>query len=290
MLSGALLDQARLFLWLGLLLRGRSPLRGLNAFERAADLFRKLDRPLEFGYASARLARALAVMQRFEESKAVLAEARPKLANCAFPKILAFYHGSAATLNALTDDPEAARTHFHTALTLFREAGSETAALESISNLADISWNLGDLAAAEESLRDYIAMRGAPFVRPTGLAVARGNLAGILTEQGRLSEALEAATEATPGLLEVGLAWTVMDHFALRAALAGQLDNAARLAGFADGAHAAEQAVRAPNETRARRRLQALLEERLDEEQRRRLIGEGQLMTIEEAAELALRK
>jgi tetratricopeptide (TPR) repeat protein len=226
--------------------------------------------------------------RRFEEAEAVLAQALPKLQNCGLRKLLGLYHGSVATLKSMTGDQHGARAHFGVALSLFLEAGSETSALESMSNLADVSWSLGDLAGAEASLREYIAMRGTSYVRRVGLGFALGNLAGVLTERGRLSQAREAAAEALPLLAEAGNVWVFMDHFALRTAIGGDERGAARLAGFADTAYASKHAARPPNEARARNRLQSLLEAAFDRPELERLLAEGEGMTEDEACRLAV--
>ena len=58
------------------------------------------------------------------------------------------------------------------------------------------------------------------------------NLAGVRTERRELDDALAAAREGLPLLQEAGYAWNVLDHLALRAALADKLANAARIAGY----------------------------------------------------------
>ena len=281
-------DEARLWLWSGLSAVSASPGRAIAAFERAVSLYRKLDYPLELGLANAWLAAALAIAGRFDQARAALAEAFPRIENCGIPKLLAFYHGSVAVLEMLSGNPASARTHFERALSLFREAGSDNNALDSISNLASVSWALGDLVAAETSLREYIAMRGKPYVRRSGLGGALGNLAGVLTERGQLTEALEAAREALPLLADAGDAWSLMDHLALRAALTGKHRDAALLAGYIDAAHAARQATRPPNEARARDRLRALLREMFLPEELERVLAEGAKMSDDEASRLAL--
>jgi DNA-binding winged helix-turn-helix (wHTH) protein/tetratricopeptide (TPR) repeat protein len=206
-----LVDEARLWLWSGLSAVSASPGRAIAAFERAIRLYRKLDHPLELGLADAWLAAALAIAGQFDQARAALAEAFQSIENCGIPKVLAFYHGSVAVLEVLSGNPASARTHFERALSLFREAGSDNNALDSIINLASVSWALGDLAAAEKSLREYIAMRGKPYVRRTGLGGALGNLAGVLAERGQLAEALAAAREALPLLADgvtPGVSWT----------------------------------------------------------------------------------
>ena len=78
-----------------------------------------------------------------------------------------------------------------------------------------------------------------------------------------------------------------MDHFALRTGLAGHVEDAARLAGFADASFARHQATREPNEARARMRLHRLLEERLSTHTLVRLLAEGADAGEPEACRLA---
>ena len=167
-------------------------------------------------------------------------------------------------------------------------AGNESSVIESLSNLADISWALGDLEAAEASLREYIAMRGSRLLRRSRIGFALCNLTGVLTERGDLSAALEAAREGLPLLQDGGEAWSFMDHLALRAALAGKYADAARLAGYADASHATRECPREPNEARARSRLQAVLHERFEFNTLEPLLAEGRAMTEQEACRTAL--
>jgi hypothetical protein len=86
----------------------------------------------------------------------------------------------------------------------------------------------------------------------------------------------------------MGHAWIDMDHFALRVALAGKIENAAQLAGYADSAYATKETSRGPNEARARKRLQALLQEKLTRDELARLAIEGAALSEDEACALAL--
>ena len=140
-----------------------------------------------------------------------------------------------------------------------------------------MTWALGDLDAALAAFaRDRRA--DAPVAAAPGRtssASALTNLAGVRTERGELDEALAAAREGLPLLHDAGMAWSVLDHLALRAALAGKVANAARIAGFADSICAAKESPRQPNEARARTRLQALLREKLATDELERLLAEG---------------
>ena len=80
----------------------------------------------------------------------------------------------------------------------------------------------------------------------------------------------------------------MLDHLALRAALAGKLANAARIAGYADSIHTAEKTTRQPNEARAHERLHALLREKLEPGELALLFAEGAKLSEDEACRLAL--
>jgi hypothetical protein len=115
-----------------------------------------------------------------------------------------------------------------------------------------------------------------------------GNLAGVLTERGKVVAALEAAREALPLLSGVGRAWRFMDHLALRGALAGKVVNAVQLVGFADSMALINGTAREPNEARAHARVHALLRERLEPVELERLLAKGAKMTEDEACQMAL--
>ena len=155
--------------------------------------------------------------------------------------------------------------------------------------LADITWALGDLDAALAAALETVAhQRNSPLARKYIFGLALINLAGVRTERGELYEALAAAREGLPLLQEAGYAWNVLDHLALRAALAGKPVNAARIAGYADSKYTAEESTRQPNEARARERLQALLHEKLDPDELQRLLAEGAKLSEDEACRVAL--
>jgi tetratricopeptide (TPR) repeat protein len=190
----------------------------------------------------------------------------------------------------MTGDLAGARIHYERALALYRHSGTEFAALAMLGNLADITWALGDLNAAIAAFVETVAtLRKSPTSRKSSLGTNLTNLAGVLTERGELDEALAAAREGLPLLKEGGhIVWRFVDHAALRAALAGKLANAARVAGFADATYVAKKSLRQPNEARARDRLEALLREKLAPDELERLFAEGTALTEDEACRLAL--
>ncbi|TMH59895.1 MAG: tetratricopeptide repeat protein, partial [Betaproteobacteria bacterium] len=287
--NASLADQARLWLWLGVLSEAWAPTRALAAFERAADLYRTLDDAQGLGQSLTLLAHARATLGSFQASADALQEALPALDRSGLPKLRAFYFANAGFLKTQTNDLANARTLYETALSLYREAGSEFATAASLNNLANVSWALGDLEAAENAFREAVVMHrnsGHRGKDPLGFVLA--NLAGVLIERGKLSDALDTAREGLPLLSGAGNAWSLIDHVALRAALAGQLANAARVAGFTDTAHAAKECTRQPNEARARERLQKLLTCHFDAMTLDQYLAEGGRMSEAEACRMAL--
>jgi hypothetical protein len=113
------------------------------------------------------------------------------------------------------------------------------------------------------------------------------NLAGVLTEMGDLKEALEAIREGLPPLRQSGFAWLSMDHFALRAALAGRIADAARLSAYTDAAYAKRRAPREANEARAFEHVQRLCARELPAAEREELRRQGAELDEEAACRLA---
>ena len=281
-------DEARLWLWLGLNWALAAPDRAVPALERAIELYRRLGDTVNLGFALPRLGHEMALAGRFDRAASVLAEAFPLLENAGLPKVLGDYFDYSAVLKALTGDPAGARSDLERALQLYRSAGAERYAFYTLGQLADVAWALGDLDAALAGIRETIALlRKAPLTSVM-LGLCLSNLAGVHTERGELDEALVAAREGLPLLKEGGFAWSHLDHLARRAALAGKLANAARVAGFADSAFASKKMARQPNEARARDRLQALLLEKYPADELARLLAEGATSSEDDACSLVL--
>jgi predicted ATPase/DNA-binding winged helix-turn-helix (wHTH) protein len=281
-------EEARLRFAQGILFNTSSPLQSVASFERAISVFRELDDPLAVGHALVLTAAQLTQMGRLEESSRALAEALPLVERTGLPKLRGSYFCASGQRKTLAGDIVGGRTDIEKALSLCIESGAEYAAPATL--LGDLTWLLGDLDAAAAAFGEVVAMmRRSTLCRTAALGWALANLASVRTERGELDEALAAAREGLPLLAEVGgLAWKFMDHLASRAALVGRIADAARLAGFADSAHAARGAAREPNEARARERLQRLLREKLESDALERLRAEGANMSEEEACRLAL--
>lgn len=282
-------DEARLYLWLGVVSEHAEPAHALSAFERAVTLYRKLNDRVGLGHASVRLARALAAANRLDRSAITLEEVLPALERLGVPKLLALHYVTAGFLKLLMDDPVNARTDYEEALFLFRKAGNDLGVLACIGSFANVCWAIGDLAAAEGAFREAIAMARTSRSGTKGLlGFALAHLAGVLTERGEITSALEAAGEALPMLGDMGNAWRLMDHFALLAALAGKIETAARFAGYADASFAAKQPVRESNEARAHARLHLLLRERLTLAELETLLTAGAKMNEDDVCRMTL--
>ena len=282
-------DQARLWLGVSTLLGISEPAKAAAAADRAIELYRRIGDEPRLGQSMLRLGRLLMFMGRFEQAKAILAEAFPLLERTGLPRVLATYFRESASLKMLTGDVAGARTDFEKALTLFRDTGAESAALAQLLNLADVTWSLGDLDAALLRFREAVALiRDSPVVAREMLGHCLMNLAGVHTERGEIDEALAAAREGLPWCREAGAGWNKFDHLALRTARAGNVAHAARLAGHEDAALAARDTRRQPNEARARSSLEALLRERLAPAELERLLAEGAKMSEDEASRRAL--
>ena len=281
-------DEARLWLWLGLNWALAAPDKAVPALERAIDLYRRLDDARSLGFALARLGHEEAMAGRFDRAASVLAEAFPLLENAGLPKALGDYFDYCGVLKALTGDPLNAKSDLEKALQLYRHAGAERYALYTLAQLGDIAWALGDLDAALAGLRETVSLLRQTPLANVMLGLCLSNLAGVHTERGELDEALSAAREGLPMLIEGGFAWSHLDHLALRAALCGKFATAVCLAGFSDSAFAARKAPRQPNEMRSRDRLQAMLHAEYPPDELARRLAEGAALSEDSAYKLAL--
>jgi predicted ATPase/DNA-binding winged helix-turn-helix (wHTH) protein len=281
-------QQALLWRQLGRLV-DEAPRRARPAFERAAELYRRVDDRLGLAHTLLQLGKVLAFMGCFDEAATRLGEAHELLDNAAPPWLWALHSFNTGFLKNITGDLAGARIHYERSRALFLEAGDDFTALAAFGNLANVMWSLGDLEAAKAAYHEQLAIaRVSPMRTKRFLGYALGNLAGVLIERGELDEALAAGREALPLLLEDGTAWIFVSHFALLAALAGNPRNAARLAGYVDFTWGAQQAACPPNEVRLRERVREALHAQLPADDLERLRGEGARLTELEACRLAL--
>lgn len=283
-----LIDQARLWHWFGRFVE-KTPSRSQSALERAADLYQRLGDSANRAISLTRMARAFTYMGKLEEAKSALAEARPLLEATASPAMLDYYFYSLAFLNSHEGDHLAARTNYARSLALNRELGDEFSVLGAMANIANADWALGDLDAALASFRELVSLlRTSPTSTRRLLGYALTKLGGVLTERGEVAEALAVLREGLPLVREDGSVWVFLDDLALRVACTGKLADAARLAGYADSAHAAKASTRGRQTTRIRDRLNKLLQAALSMQEIESLLAEGAKLTEDEACRLAL--
>jgi tetratricopeptide (TPR) repeat protein len=281
--------KAGLWLWLGVLRQFRDPVESVRGLRRSVALHRKVGDAFGTAYSLIRLALSLARTGRLEFAQEALDAAIPLLANVSVPTAMAPYFHVSSFVRKLSGDLEGARDHCQKALSLYWTAGAFQGARDMTGSLADTNWALGALDAALAGFREIIdVMRTSNRTTTLGLGVALTNLAGVLTELGRLEEALATAREGLALRKDVGYVWGALDHLALRAALAGKFAEAARLAGYVDSVFAAKKTLRQPNEARARARLNEVLRDRLDADELMSLLAAGATITEEAACRLAL--
>lgn len=281
--------RARLWLWLGVLSQFSDPVKWVRALRRAVVLHRRGGDAFGTGYSLMRLGGALARTGRLDLAQRALDEARPLLARSPVPAAMAPYFHAAGFVRKLAGDLAGAREHYEKGLSIYRSAGLEDDATQLCGALADTNWALGALDAAIAGFREAVAlMRGSDRASELVLGVNLTNLAGVLVERGDLEEALSVGLEGLDLRRAAGYAWGALDHFALRAALVGRWADAARLAGYVDAVFAAKGVVHQANEARARARLDHILADRLDANERALLMGEGAMMSEEDACRLAL--
>ncbi|HTL50930.1 MAG TPA: winged helix-turn-helix domain-containing protein [Steroidobacteraceae bacterium] len=282
-------EQARLWLWFGFLLEASAPSRAIAAFRRSLDLYGTLGNARGIAQAATWLSHALTIVGQYEASASALATALPALERARLPKLRAFHLANTGFLKTQTNHLAEAQTLYLESSALYRDVGSAVGAAASLHNVANVSWALGDTAVAESAFREVVALHrnsGHRGKEPLGFSL--GNLAGVLTERGKLAEALETAREALPLLHGAESAWLLIDHLALRAALAGKLQTAVTIAGFADAAHVAKSATRQVNEARVRERVDALARDHFDAATLARHLEHGGGISAAEACRLAL--
>jgi len=265
------------------------PERMFDMLQRAAALYRACGDAEGLLRAQILHGHMLALHGRLDEAGRALAEVAPADESAIAPRLLAEYLDSASVLALMRGDAVRAREITERALALCGRIGAERLALILITNLADMTWMAGDLERAEAALREALAMaRNMPISREHALSTAENNLLGVLVEKGQIDEALALARGAYTMVAEPQTAWMIMDHLALRAALAGKHGNAAKLAGFADAGYAMRKVPRQPNEVRARARLGELLQPRYSADELAALLAAGAALADAAACELAL--
>ena len=173
------------------------------------------------------------------------------------------------------------------AVRLCEMTGADRTAFVVSGNLMECAMEMGDIDTAIQFGRD-LAVRLRGTSHSDVLAFVLGLLGGALTERGDLDEALGTARQAMQLLRDEGMLFGQFDYLALRAGLAGRLEDSARIIGYADWIYRAAGRPREPIGERAATRLSALLIAALTDSEIADLKDEGALLTEGQAMTLAL--
>lgn len=280
---------AQLWLWLGMLEGEGLPDQALATLARALDAYRRLGDAAGECLALLEMVLAYARTGRLAQAEAAIAAVQGPLGDQSPARTRARCSELSALLAIRRDRMAEGCAALDRARALYRSAGQRRQEIRILGNLADTRWALGELDAAAEGFREVARLGREQFTTAKSLGFCLMNLAGVLTEAGRLDEALDAAKEGLPLATAAGVGWISMDHLALRAALAGRPDDAARVTGYVDATHEKNGAVRHVNERRARDRIEHMLARHLAANESSRLRAEGAALGDEAALRLALR-
>jgi tetratricopeptide (TPR) repeat protein len=176
-------------------------------------------------------------------------------------------------------------------LQLAEALGNSFWALHALINLEQAASSLGRLDEAVARGRELVArVRRERFVGDlAGHALA--NLTMALTEAGHLDEALEFGRQTLQELLRLGMTLSMfLDEFALLAFKRGHVAESARVLGRAEAAHAVRKSRRQPNDQRLRDALLVELQQSFTAADLQRWFKEGEELSDEEAARIALRR
>ena len=150
---------------------------------------------------------------------------------------------------------------------------------------------LGDLAAAEASYREAVALFRAAGARREAASAGGMDLATVLQQQGRYAEAAALTREGLGVLHAQGTLWGVpeaLDTIAMAEAAAGRAERAARLFGAAEALREAEWRNRFAHHREDLERQEAMVRAALDEATFATTWAIGRKLTAEQAIAEAL--
>jgi predicted ATPase len=256
--------------------------------DRAGALYRALGDIPRLGGALTVQAFAFLLLDRFEEAENAIVEALRLLEPARHPRMLATAYSTQMCVESRLGRSVSARAAGEKALSLCEAAGIDRIALTVATNLVEIVLDSGDIDGAI-SAASGLAVRLQDTPHSYLRAHVLGVLAGAFTARGNLHEALLSARDAAPLLRDEGHLFWLFDHFALRCGLAGQITDAALLAGYADTVHRNNDHSRWPMAMRAVERLDLLLRDAVPDDENTRLREIGAALSEDQAMTLALR-
>jgi predicted ATPase/DNA-binding winged helix-turn-helix (wHTH) protein len=278
---------ARVWWTAGMLTGERAFEHSVPALRKAADLFGRLNAPLERGAALVMLGKMLvhcdgpqSALESLTEGQALMArETRARRLGCCAMAL--------GTFNLYTESWPEARCHFERSRAFFEAAGAERMATGMLFNLADAMWLEGSLSVALETLQEGLSRQRRSGIHSFA-GTALGIMSGILTELGELDEALAVAREAVPLCRDDDYLYWLFPHLALRIAKSERPDDAARLLGYANHIIGNDEARHGINERRAIAALQVLLRRTMTPDRIERMEAAGHCLREDQAIALAL--
>jgi tetratricopeptide (TPR) repeat protein len=241
--------------------------------ERAVVLFRRLNDTQNLGSAIAAFGYASLILGNIEEAHVLIEEALKMVERARRPRALAAAWSVKFCVEARLKSSAVRETGVK-AVRLCELVGADRAAFVVSANLVEAILEMGDVVAAISSGRALIARLQNTYHTDI-LGYVLGMVSSALTLQGDVEAALIAAREAVPLLRDEGMLFWFFDHLALRLALAGNVKDAALVAGYADLLFKEFLRPREPVGREAMNRLQNILRTLLSdrEAQQARAIG-----------------
>ncbi len=259
----------------------------VEALQQAAALCRELQESVWLAFVLAHLGLVRANRRETPQLEIVLTEIS-KMKDLANAQ--AWYNLLLGKLRFIQGDPSQGRKSYQAAVKLASDLGRF-----SIRDFAEMSLGVdlvlaGDYAKAAQLLRTVRErIQQSPFVDMRRLLGASGFLSRALAEIGEHKEAREMMRQAVSIALRIGTVRVFSDLFVAVIALAGQYEDAARLAGWADASFIKSRnfgmSSEVPRPLRARVGL--ILQEKLPAPEIERLLAEGAQLSEVEACELA---
>ena len=281
---------ARLWLALGMLSSGK---RRHDCAGRALTLYQSVGDGLGAAWALLNVGSGLFQMGRLEEASETSTRAQGALRECGEKQEVAVTVrlSEQAIIHQYRGDIVTGRELYAQALEAFKALGDEVGTARVLANLADLEFTDGHveraLRLAGEALEIHALGKNASH-----LATSNVNLAAYHFALGDVEGARKAARD--------GLRWArqaqdalssaiALQHFALLAALRGEVHSAARLIGYVDAQYNELGYQRESTERWGYEKLMAALRDHLSESEIEKLAAEGEAWSEDQAVEEALK-
>ncbi len=258
-----------------------------KALQRAIDLFRQLGDQQELFAALGNLVAASALNGDLDVGAQALAEME-QLHDATWPPALRWQLVKARVWQwAYEGQADKAAAQIDEGRRLAEQAGDESLLMGTLIWAEQNAQTEGRTEEAVARGKQLLALlHDMPFSRLRSNAIS--NLCTALTELGRIDEALPLVRQAFELNSRAGTLWAFLDPLALLALRQGRDRDAARVLGRADAVHAWRRGRRELAEMRIRDLVERELGDRLSAADFEALRREGEMLTDEEAAQVAL--